>query len=208
MSSRTYSSPVREAAKQTTRDAILQGLVGVVLDDGVHRFTMQNVANKAGVSLRTVYRHFDSREALLDGLSADLDARIASAGMRSVPPDLDYLRDHVEPGLRQLGQAQDRLRAYVIISIALGRQASDAEPRTLAIRTLLRAACANLPDRELDEASVMLRHIAGSRTWFSLTEELQMEHPAAARVSAWAVRALLDDLVRRHREASSDNGRS
>ena len=63
-----YHSPLRDRAKHETRTRILDAVVRVVLDDGIHAFSVANVAKRAGVSHRTVYRHFASREELLDAV--------------------------------------------------------------------------------------------------------------------------------------------
>ena len=47
---REYNSPARAQAKAETRERIVDAVVRVVLDDGIHAFTVQNVAEKAGVS--------------------------------------------------------------------------------------------------------------------------------------------------------------
>src|SRR5687768_8115852 len=69
-----YSSPVRDEGKEATRAKILDALVRVVIDDGVHAFSVASVAERAGISHRTVYRHFASREELLEALSEAIDA--------------------------------------------------------------------------------------------------------------------------------------
>src|SRR5512134_923948 len=85
---RKYESPARREAKQDTRERILDAVVDVVTREGVHAFTVQNVANAAGVSHRTVYRHFATREALLDGLDELLVRRGISAGV--IPENVEF----------------------------------------------------------------------------------------------------------------------
>lgn len=203
MSPRDYNSPARDAAKEETRQAILDALIRVVLDEGVHAFTMSNVAKRAGVSLRTVYRHFESREALLDGLSADLEARMSQIGLPSQPPDIEFLRGEGLRAVRHLGgDNQERVTAYVIVSIALGRQAPDAHARSAAYGPVFDAAFPHLSAAEREQGMVMVRHITSSRTWFALTVERDLSADTATDAMAWAVRVLIDDLTRRNRDAA------
>lgn len=61
---------------------------------------MQEVAKRAGVTHRTVYNHFPTREALSDALAAYVDERLASLGPA---PDAQL------PGLGGFADLLDRL---------------------------------------------------------------------------------------------------
>jgi AcrR family transcriptional regulator len=91
----TYNSPKRDEAKDNTRAAILEALVRVVIDDGIHAFSVANVAKRAGVSHRTVYRHFPSRDALIEGFSASVDA-LDTESPQGVPASLLKIAVDVE----------------------------------------------------------------------------------------------------------------
>ncbi|MCB1015943.1 MAG: TetR/AcrR family transcriptional regulator, partial [Acidimicrobiales bacterium] len=43
-------------------------------------FSVQGVADRCGISHRTVYRHFPTRESLLDGLVERMGAAMEAAG--------------------------------------------------------------------------------------------------------------------------------
>jgi AcrR family transcriptional regulator len=66
---RSYDNTLREAQAQRTREQILAGLVRV-LSRGVAELSIPAVAREAGVSVRTVYRHFPTERDLLAGLTA------------------------------------------------------------------------------------------------------------------------------------------
>src|SRR5262245_5695898 len=67
---------LRNQHAELTRDLIFQALTRLVLDEGIHDFSIQQVADVAGVSHRTVYRYFSSREELLEGLAEWLDSQM------------------------------------------------------------------------------------------------------------------------------------
>ena len=205
---RTYHSPTREAAKAETRDRILDAVVRVVLDDGIHAFTVQNVAKKAEVSHRTVYRHFETREELLEGLGERLQTLSSRSGVPDVPESLDDLRTHVEPSFHAFGDLAKLLRAYVVTSIALQWQTGTRKRRTKTFETIIRRAFPNLPRAELREAATMIRTIGGSRGWYLLTVEGDLDSVAAGRVAGWTVRTLLDDLAKRDRAAAKAKART
>lgn len=205
---RAYHSPAREQGKADTRDRILDALVRVVLDDGIHAFTVQNVAKKAGVSHRTVYRHFETREDLLEGLGARLEAQTTGSGVPGQPRTLDDLREAIEPSFRSFAELEDVNRAYVITSLALGLQVAGRKRRTAAFEKVIRGAFPNLTRAEVREAATMIRTVAGSRGWYLLTVEGGLDSAAAGRAAGWTVQTLLDALAKRDRAAAKAKTRS
>lgn len=83
--------------QQRTRDAVLTAARTVLRRDGVQGATMEAIAAESGVARSTLYRNWDSREALLD------DAIDAVTGTAS--PDDDG------PPLERLGTAVQELAA-------------------------------------------------------------------------------------------------
>jgi AcrR family transcriptional regulator len=194
---RQYQSPEREQAKQETRERILDALVEVVTREGVLAFTVQNVANAAGVSHRTVYRHFATREDLLDGLDELLERRGMAAGVHPGPPDLTDLPQHIGRYYESFDVAGDAMRAYVIISLALGRRVPGFDERSQGVRDHLARAYPGLTADELQEATGVIRVLLSTRAWFIMTTELHMSTPAAGRAASWALEALFTDLSAR-----------
>jgi AcrR family transcriptional regulator len=61
---------LRARIRETTVQAILGAAEEVFADAGLHAAHMDSIAAKAGVSVGTLYNHFEDREALLTGLLA------------------------------------------------------------------------------------------------------------------------------------------
>jgi AcrR family transcriptional regulator len=78
--------PLRERLKGETQRAILEAAEQVFGESGLGRARMEDIAARAGVSVGTVYNHFEDRDALLaelivtrrQDLLARLDAVLAS----------------------------------------------------------------------------------------------------------------------------------
>ncbi len=62
---RRYSMTTRDQVTSATRARLITATVDVLADVGVDLLTMQAVAERADVALRTVYNHFPSKEALV-----------------------------------------------------------------------------------------------------------------------------------------------
>src|SRR2546425_920135 len=60
--------PLRERHKEATQEIILRAAADIVASRGIHAFTVQEVADRAGISHRSVYRYFPTREALVEGI--------------------------------------------------------------------------------------------------------------------------------------------
>ncbi len=71
----------RRARSQRTRAAVAEAMLDC-LEDGVLRPSAKQVADRAGVSTRAVFRHFDNMETLLREISELHIARV----MRQLPP--------------------------------------------------------------------------------------------------------------------------
>jgi AcrR family transcriptional regulator len=67
---------LRARIRETTEQAILAAAEEVFADAGLHAAHMGTIAAKAGVSVGTLYNHFEDREALLAGLLAARHAEL------------------------------------------------------------------------------------------------------------------------------------
>lgn len=76
MSILVEGAPLRDARLDAKRDAILRGAKQVFLKRGFAGTSMDAVAEKAGASKMTVYRHFGSKEALFAGVITELCQQI------------------------------------------------------------------------------------------------------------------------------------
>jgi AcrR family transcriptional regulator len=75
-SARPAAPRLRARIRETTVQAILAAAEEVFADAGLHAAHMGTIAAKAGVSVGTLYNHFEDREALLAGLLAARHAEL------------------------------------------------------------------------------------------------------------------------------------
>src|SRR5215218_1565947 len=106
---RSYDNSHRAAQAGQTRTAILDALVRVIAR-GVAELSMPAVAQEAGVSLRTVYRHFPTKRDLLSALAWHLDEKMCYS-VRRYPRDLDELAVHIRQYYHALDGLSDADRA-------------------------------------------------------------------------------------------------
>ena len=79
MSPRAYKSPRRDAAASATRERIVAAAAAILgAADGIRKFSLDAVANKAGVTRLTVYNQFGSRRVLMEAV---FDERAERGGL-------------------------------------------------------------------------------------------------------------------------------
>ncbi len=85
MKLRTYDMTTRGAAKTATRDAIMRACIDLFTEQRSLAISLPAVAERADVTVKTVLRHFGSREALIDAACQKMfDDAVAE---RSTLPD-------------------------------------------------------------------------------------------------------------------------
>src|SRR5690349_3625215 len=144
-SERGYDNSHRAAQAAQTRTAILDALVRV-LARGVAELSVPAVAQEAGVSLRTVYRHFPNKRDLLHALEWHLDARMDYSA-QPYPTSFDGLADNIRQYYRALDRQSDADRA-----IRASQLAGEAREGGLAIKRALIASGLGPDTASLSEA--------------------------------------------------------
>src|SRR5689334_5178551 len=71
---------VRDEYKEQTRVRIVDSAIDLVGESGEEPLTIAAVAARAGVTERTVYRHFETRGALIRAVWRQMQGRVASEG--------------------------------------------------------------------------------------------------------------------------------
>ena len=93
-----------QARSRHTVDAILEATMLIADEEGEERLTTNRIAERAGVSIGTLYQYFPTREAIIDAIAKRVRARVIA--------QLDALLDRV--GRHQLAPRQ-MLREFVAL---------------------------------------------------------------------------------------------
>ena len=197
-----YDSPLRREQARGTRQAILEAAATVITESG--DFVMAQVAERAGVAVRTVYHHFPDRDSMLDALAVWL-ANELGYPQQVMPPDLDTFADETEDMFKRFAVDDVKLQAYFSTPAGL---AARRHARARRLEHLRHLAATELADPDTAErTAVMIHQIASSRTWRGLIEESHLEGNDAAEAIGWMIRTLIMSVKgggarapRRHRE--------
>jgi AcrR family transcriptional regulator len=177
----TGERPLRADA-QRNRDRLLDAAVHAFSQAGAAEVTLDAIAKEAGVGIGTLYRHFPTREALVEAAYRNELARLCEAApelLATMPPDqalrqwmdrfVDYmttkrgmadaLRAVVASGGNPFAESLDRLTAAVTALTKAGATAgtvrSDVDPRDVVTSLSGVTLAAGAPDQR-DRAGRML----------------------------------------------------
>ncbi len=180
-----------------TREAILDALAEIVVENGGLDFSVQQVADRAGVTHRTVYNHFPTREALREGLADHVEKRLAEKNRR---PDAGEVTVADLPRITSEAFAvfetdPARVRAYVILMLSSRGLAKVAKRRTGVFKKSLEEYAPLRAPVSAQAVMAAVRMFASATGWHLLTELYGLTPKEATETAVWATRTLLSGAI-------------
>lgn len=200
MNATMLSPSLRERQAALLRTAILDALVARLEREALEDISMDALARDAGVSRRTLYRHFPSRAALLAAAEELIVERLGLQIAIASPDDISArfrASSHLlerEPGLtRALRQttAGPELRPPL------------RSRRVEAIVGALRPLTRDLDPAEARRVSAVIAYLCSANAWVSIGDESGLPGDEIRAAVTWAIETLLAD-VRQRAEALGD----
>ncbi|GAA2407978.1 TetR/AcrR family transcriptional regulator [Streptomyces glaucosporus] len=109
MEKKAAESGLRERKKQATRAALAEAAVRLAAEHGAENVTVEAISEAAGVSPRTFFNYFDSRDDAFVMIDAESGARVRR-GVLEAPADaspLEALRDAMAAELAEIEQRHE-----------------------------------------------------------------------------------------------------
>lgn len=188
---------LREQQAAAARQRILEAVAKLLDEAEVDDLTMPHVAEASGISLRTVYRYYPTREKLLEAAGRWIGAELLGQGY---PQSLDDIADTFEDGCRQFARHPGLVRALAVSQVGREVRARRRGERLDAIRDALRTEVGDLSAEELRQAEAVLAYLHNMLAFTTLREEHGLAADEIAAALGWAIRTLVDDLRRRQRK--------
>ncbi len=178
-----------------TRNAIVKAATEIVFGAASpDEFTMQIIADAAGVSHRTLYRYFANREELINAVGAEYDQRLeSSTGI----PDIgtfDRWTGHIEEIMDFGAMHRDVLRRALGLAVVTGQWRTD---RDAAYWEMFRERFPHLGENEAREDFAVLRHVLWSTNAILIGQRFSLNSEAVAAGVERAVQALVADIDER-----------
>lgn len=190
---RGYDSPLRSEQRAQTRDRIVDAATELLADEAVDELTIPLVADRAGVSVRTVYFHFPTKDDLSETVAERLDTVI---GAISYPDSSAELPAFAEQMFREFERNQKVVRA--VLKTKAGREVR-ARGRTRRLRDLERVLGPELaglsPLQRRQRLAAIYIFLSGP-AWQAMSDYFGLDADETARAAAWGMGALLRELER------------
>lgn len=190
---RPYSSALRSQQEELTRSRIGAAVAALIRDGHIHSFTVEDVARRAGVSYASVYRHFPSRERLLEAM---YETFTPESEAPALPASLDELPEFGSALVRAWEANADLVHGGTVAMIALGVVPRTQRGHDEAIRRLVADAAPGLSPAEVRIRATAIRNVASSLAWTTLRSRFGLTADEAAAAMDWALRSLIDALKR------------
>jgi AcrR family transcriptional regulator len=174
---------------ETTKERILDAVHDLLAEESPAALSIPAVASRAGTSLRTVYRYFPTKEALVDAASRSFETEVSVGG----PVSLDLLDSYLDQTFTGFTKGIGPVRAQH--ATPLGRQLREARlPRSRASirKALQREGLEHLSDADLNDISDVVVALIGSSMYLELVDRMAHDETDAARLAAWVTRAIVD----------------
>lgn len=187
MSSFSLTS-LRAEYKEQTRLRIVESAIDLVGQSGEEPLTIAAVAARAGVTERTVYRHFETRDALIRAVWRRMQAKVASEGF---PQTAEALLQSPGKLFPRFDAAGELIRASIHSPAGLDvRMHSNAE-RMAAMMSSVRDALPGLDEKSLRRRAAIAQLINSAQGWDVLTRFWGMSGEEAGAAASEALSVLL-----------------
>lgn len=187
-----------------TRNAIIEAALELLLGDSdPGSFTMQTVADEAGVSHRTLYRYFASRQELFNAVGSHMDGELESAGEYEQVPSFDAWVQSIDSLVAFGALHRDTLRKTVGLSAGTGVWRTD---RDQDYWSMFRDRFPHLDESEAREDFAIFRFVCGATSSVMLSDRFSLPPEKIIPAIERAVAALVDAIAARDAAAETRSG--
>lgn len=183
-----YSSPLRDRQKADTRELILDAVKRLLRDRGLGELSLASVAREAGITERTVYRHFATREQLLEATWAAVNDRL---GMREFPRTAAELVERPRQVFPAFDGQGEIVRAMLASPQGRELRLRVNKQRQAAIRAAVRDARPGLREPAFTRLCAAVQLLYSASGWATMTDYWDLDSEEAGRAASEAIAALL-----------------
>jgi len=180
--------PIRDAHRDLTRGRILDAAMEVLKSRNAADLTIADVAAAAGITERTVFRHFANREQLFEALWHWATERIGWPGM---PRSVEELISGPQARFPRFDDNEALFRWFVSSTQGQDIRLSVNEQRQRSYLSLVRMGRPDLGRAAQRRLAGVCQLLDSSFAWQSLKDYWDMDGGEAGRAASEAIAALL-----------------
>jgi AcrR family transcriptional regulator len=188
----TVSRPsLRERQAEHVRLAVLDAVIARLESTAVDDLSMAEVAEAAGISLRTLYRYFPDRASLLHAAGERLYSSLGVPYQIAGPGDIaTSFRD----AACRLSTRPALTRALVQTTAGRVARSATRAQRVDAVRAALRPLTDRLDAETARWATAVIAHLCSAVSWVSIADDSGLDDADAQQAVAWAIDTVLAAL--------------
>lgn len=192
---------LRQHQKRVARELILQATCDEIVESGLENLALDVVAQRAGVSIRTLYNYFENRETLLNRVVDWSEELTLATGGFLVPEGLDTLPEIIQAVWLSWAAQGNVMLAALRIEVASADSgiSESRKKRHAAIATGVSEVRPDLDAATCDRIASLFHGIGSPALFLRLTEEERLNAETASGLTGWAM-----DVLRKAIEAGAD----
>ena len=180
---------LRDQQADLTRDLIMRAFQELLRNDHPDAITFPQVAEAAGVSLRTVYRYFPTRADLLQ-IAAAWFGELTEGARWDDPATVRDLAGGIPHMGRLFDEHTNVFRALAEVELE--------RPRRDAVAAAVAEVAPDLPEADVRRAEAIIACIRSGHSWLVLHDQYGLTGDDIVATLDWAATTLLEDVRRRN----------
>lgn len=184
-----YRSALRERQKADTRALILKTMARLLKNRSLDELSLATVAREAGITERTVYRHFATREQLLEATSTAVNEAI---GITEFPDSAEELIARPKTLFPAFARRGEVVRAMLASPQGRELRLRANQERQAAIRSAVKHARPSLREPALTRLCAAVQLLCSASGWATMTDYWGLDSVEAGRAASEAIAALLN----------------
>ncbi len=203
------TAPAYGRHAEATRKAILEAAADLFLERRGQGFSIQDVGDRAGLTHRTVYRYFSTRQELMAATAQHLAPDVAGEHFPEMSTVEEWI-DGVGAHFALIEANFEVVRSVVVAVLASdefplqGRDTLDRETRHWEV---FRRQFSNLPDDDARRTFATLRHLRSSVSYLFFRLRFGLSPAEATESVRTAASQIVEQAARRDRAASDGRRR-
>lgn len=185
---RSYVSPLRAAQSEDTRERILIATEALLARCDSIDISIDLIAAQSQVQKRTIFRHFENREALFDAFWTWFNRRHA---LVTQPTDAETLIDGPRHAFARFDETEGVIRASLHTPSGRAMRARTTPARRAAFEAALAPMTGHLPAAERARAEALAHLLYSAPAWEVLKDFGGLTGAQAGQAASWALRLIL-----------------
>ena len=191
---------LRERQAEQVRVTVLDAVARQLEERSVDDIAMADVAADAGISLRTLYRYFPDRAALLHAAGEHL---YRALGIGTEIADAADIAASFRDAATKLSSRPALTRALVQTTAGRAARSAARVQRVEEIRTALAPLTDGLDADTARRATAVIAHLCSAASWVAVSDDSGLDDEDAQQAVAWAIDTLIAVLRSQQPSASA-----